>query len=76
MQIKRTLQTEEATYDIIGLSHTQFTHLLQSYEKQWYIYCNRSYPEKGKDPLLDAMRELESTRVTIINAGATTKIDK
>lgn len=66
MEIKRTLNTDEATYDLIGLTHRQFSHLLQSYEKQWYMYCNRAYPEKVHDPLLDAMRELDGSRVTII----------
>ena len=58
MNIKRTLKTEEATYDLTGLTHRQFTELLSCYEKQWYIYCNREIPDEGKDELLDKMRKM------------------
>lgn len=67
MKIKREIDTTKATYDLTGLTHEQFTHLFQCYEKQqWYVYCNRKYPEKGHDELLDKMREMAEKSIVII----------
>ncbi len=57
MEIKRTIDTKSATYDITGLTHEEFKRLFHCYEKQFYVYCNR-YPEKGADALLDKLREM------------------
>ena len=65
MNIKRTLDTVKATYDITGLSKQQFGHLLACYEKQFYIYCDK-YPEKGSDELLDKLREMKDSDTLII----------
>lgn len=65
MEIKRTLDTVSAKYDLIGLDKKQFGQLFHAYEKQWYIYCNR-YPEKGDDPLLDKMRQMIESDTLII----------
>lgn len=58
MEIKRTIDTTQAKYDLIGLTHEELKHLYYSYEKQWYVYCNIQMPESGDDQLLDKMRQM------------------
>lgn len=65
MEIKRELNTDDAKYDIKGLSHEQFTLLLRCYEKQMYVYCN-SRPDRETDELLDKMLKMSESSVTII----------
>jgi len=65
MEIKRTIDTKTATYDITGLTGTEFRHLFQAYEKQWYVYCNR-YPDDSADPLLAKLRKMIEAETIIV----------
>lgn len=57
MKITRKIDKESAKYDILELTHTQFIQLLNAYEKQMYIYCNR-YPDDTADELLGKLRSM------------------
>lgn len=65
MNIKRQLDTINATYDITGLTKRQFQELKGSYEKQMYIYHNRC-PDEGADELLDKLRKMADSDTLII----------
>ena len=64
MNITRKLETSNATYDLTGLTKDQFRNLVQCYEKQMYIYCNRSIPED--DELLNKFRKMADSDTLII----------
>jgi len=63
MKVKRTIETINATYDILDLSERQFKDLLHCYEKQMYIYCNRQIPEN--DELLNKLKKMAESNITI-----------
>ena len=65
MQIKRTLDTAKATYDITGLTKEQFSKLFHCYEKQMYIWHNR-YPDPEEDELLKKLKEMSDSDTLII----------
>ncbi len=65
MQIKRTLDTVKANYDITGLNKEQFSKLFHCYEKQMYIWHNQC-PTKGADELFDKLQEMQDSDTLII----------
>lgn len=65
MEIKRTLDTVKANYDILGLTKEQFSKLFHCYEKQMYIWHNRQ-PEVGADELYDKLQKMVNSDVLII----------
>ena len=63
MKIKRTLETANATYDIMELTKQEFKNLVFCYEKQMYIWHNRQ-PEG--DELLDKLKQMVDSDTLII----------
>lgn len=47
MEIKRKLDTSDATYDISGLNREQFSRLVAGY-RYYYVYTHHSQPEEDE----------------------------
>lgn len=63
MEIKREIDLKNATYDITGLTHEQFTMLFRCYEKQMIILCNE---RPDNDALYTKMAEMVRQSVVIV----------
>ena len=61
MKLKRELNTTDATYDILGLTHGEFRQIATALEHFCY------YTQLGTDdPLVVKFREMTHSSVTII----------
>lgn len=64
MQIKRTIDTTNATYDLVGLSRQQFSRLFSAYEHEHFKLHNGFHPEN--DELLTKFEEISSKDTLIV----------
>lgn len=62
MQIKRTIDTTKATYDLIGLTSEEFNRVYSSYQQ--YMYRIRQDDEG--DLLMQKMRKMADSSEVII----------
>lgn len=69
MNIKRTIDTSKATYDIGGLDDEQFSFILQSLH-HYCSYTMRHIPDDESTPLgnlMSKLNKMKNSSVTIIN---------
>lgn len=64
MKIKRTLNTETATYDLTELTDKEFTMLVKSYEN--YMFYIRHAEPSEEDSMWQKMKKLMEDRITVV----------
>lgn len=64
MQIKTTLNTKDATYDLTGLTNQEFSVLCKAYEH--YMYYIRHCPPDENDSMWSKMRKILGEKITIL----------
>jgi hypothetical protein len=64
MQIKRTIDTAKATYDLLGLTREQFSRLFSAYEYEHFKLHNGFHPEN--DELLTKFEEMSNKDTLIV----------
>lgn len=64
MKIKRTLNTNSATYDLQDLTDEEFSILCKAYEH--YMFYIRHCLPTDKDAMWQKMNKLQEERITIL----------
>lgn len=64
MKVKRTLDTSDATYDLLELTDKEFYILVRAYEN--YMHYIRHCPPAEDDEMWNKMRKLSEEKITII----------
>ncbi len=64
MKIKRTLDTKQASYDLLELNDEEFSTLVKSYGH--YMYYIRHCPPAENDSMWQKMQKLMEDRITIV----------
>ena len=63
MEIKRTLNRENAKYDLLGLDNKDFTTLCRAYEH--YMFYIRHCPPSETDSMWQKMQKVEADMVKV-----------
>lgn len=64
MEIKRKLDTSNASYDLTNLTDAEFTMLYKAYE--YYANYTRHAPPSDEDSMWSKMQRLMNDRITIV----------
>lgn len=64
MKIKRTLDTKQASYDLLDLNDEEFSLIVRAYEH--FMYYIRHCPPAENDSMYQKMKQLIDEKIIVI----------